>query len=101
MRLLVSLLLVIVSGAACAAGGPRYQPMPSMSQEDFGRLTKGLAKHPPRLSRDRLPPHFKIGRCLLRVDGKRLISGRCAYMVRRGGEFEMHGPRHETGPGMS
>lgn len=27
------------------------------------------------------------------MDGKRLISGPCAYTVRRGGEFEMHGPR--------
>jgi len=41
----------------------------------------------------RLPPDYKWGQCLLEVEGKRYISGRCAYQVSHGGSFEIQGPK--------
>jgi hypothetical protein len=38
-----------------------------------------------------------IGRCLFEVKGKRLISGRCAYSIDKGGSFEISGPRQIYG----
>jgi hypothetical protein len=46
------------------------------------------ASHPHRLPKD-----FKWGRCLLVVDGKTRISGRCAYSISAGGDFIINGPR--------
>jgi hypothetical protein len=43
--------------------------------------------------RRRLPDGYRWGRCLLHVDGKTLISGRCAYSIERGGGFYIAGPR--------
>ncbi|NEX91907.1 hypothetical protein [Caulobacter sp. 17J65-9] len=43
--------------------------------------------------RHRLPPGYKWGRCLLEVDGKALISGRCSYRIGKGGAFYIAGPR--------
>jgi hypothetical protein len=51
-----------------------------------------LATHPPLLTRDRLPAGGKIGRCLLQIDGKTLISGACAYSIGEGGDFHIDGP---------
>jgi hypothetical protein len=41
----------------------------------------------------RLPKDFRWGRCLLVVDGKTRISGKCAYTIKKGGEFFIEGPR--------
>jgi hypothetical protein len=41
----------------------------------------------------RLPAGYRWGRCLLEVDGKTLISGRCAYSLEKGGGFWIAGPR--------
>ena len=51
-----------------------------------------LIAYPPVLTRDRLPKGYRIGRCLLEVDGNRLIDGKCAYIIRRGGDFHIDGP---------
>jgi hypothetical protein len=34
-----------------------------------------------------------IGRCLFEVNGRRLISGACAYSISKNGSFEIDGPR--------
>ena len=52
-----------------------------------------LVAHPPMIVRARLPPGFRIGRCLLVVDGRTRISGKCAYRIHKGGEFHIDGPR--------
>jgi hypothetical protein len=41
----------------------------------------------------RLPKGYHWGRCLLVYDGKTRISGRCAYEIRKDGEFYIAGPR--------
>lgn len=41
----------------------------------------------------RLPPDFRWGRCLLEVEGKQYIQGRCAYHIGSGGLLEIHGPQ--------
>jgi hypothetical protein len=53
-----------------------------------------LAAGAPATARQgRLWPGFQWGRCLLEVDGRAYISGRCAYLIEAGGSFEIHGPR--------
>ena len=93
MRLILAILLFILPGVASAADEPRYKPMPSMPMEEFERLLEKLVEHPPQLTASRLLPYYKIGRCLLEVQGKRLIDGKCAYIIGKDGEFEIHGPR--------
>lgn len=52
-----------------------------------------LAAKPPYLSKARLPKGYKIGRCLLEVNGQQRISGPCTYHIERGGAFHIDGPR--------
>lgn len=99
MRPAVVLLALTLAGAAHAAPD-RYKPMPSISYERYERLIKRLLAHPPMLSKARLPDGFKIGRCLLVVDGRTLISGPCSYTIAthsdiatQPGDFEFSGPR--------
>jgi len=99
MRSAAALFALVLAQAAHAAPD-RYKPMPSMSYERYGRLIGHLLAHPPRLSKARLPRGFRIGRCLLQVDGRTLISGPCSYTIAahpdvamRTGDFEFHGPR--------
>jgi hypothetical protein len=40
----------------------------------------------------RLPAGYAWGKCVLKVDGKTYISGRCAYSMQRGGSLEINGP---------
>jgi hypothetical protein len=50
--------------------------------------TLALAALPAQAAgRHRLPAGQKWGRCLLTVDGKTRISGRCSYRIGKGGEF--------------
>ncbi len=44
-------------------------------------------------SEQRLGEGHNWGRCLLIVDGKTLISGKCGYRITKGGEFYIAGPR--------
>src|ERR1700757_2620000 len=44
-------------------------------------------------SPNRLPKDYRWGRCLLVVDGKTLISGKCSYHISKGGDFQINGPR--------
>ena len=89
MRSVIGLLLVLLSGAATATDGPRYKPTGYWSEVDFEKLIN----NPPDLSSARLPWGYKIGRCLLVVNGQTRISGKCAYEIYRGGEFHVEGPR--------
>ncbi len=41
----------------------------------------------------KLPAGYKLGRCVLEVQGKTYLSGRCAYLVDRDGSFEVIDPR--------
>lgn len=42
-----------------------------------------------------LPANFHWGRCLLKVDGKAYLSGRCAYSFLGGSSFIVEGPRQD------
>jgi hypothetical protein len=44
-------------------------------------------------SQHRLPKGYAWGRCLLVVDGKTQISGKCGYHISKGGAFEIAGAR--------
>jgi hypothetical protein len=98
MRTAAALFALVLTQAAHAVPD-RYRPMPSMSYERYERLIKRLLAHPPKLSNARLPDGFRIGRCLLEVDGRTLISGPCSYTIEahsnvasRPGDFEFNGP---------
>ncbi|MEO5772771.1 MAG: hypothetical protein ABIQ32_01455 [Sphingomicrobium sp.] len=92
MRLLAAILLTLVPAVARAADGQRNEPASSLSYEE--QLIEKLIKDPPHLSKARrLPPSFKIGRCLLVVEGQTRISGKCAYRIDKGGGFLIEGPR--------
>jgi hypothetical protein len=41
----------------------------------------------------RLPAGTHWGRCLLVVDGKKRIDGKCSYHIGKGGDFHIDGPR--------
>jgi hypothetical protein len=56
-----------------------------------------LIASPPPLTKERLPKGYKIGKCLLEVDGKTRISGPCSYIIYKGGEFHIDGPRQVFG----
>lgn len=60
---------------------------------DYDAHYAKLAANPPYLSKERLPKGYKIGRCLFVVDGQRRISGPCAYIIEKGGDFHIAGPR--------
>ncbi|MFZ1566990.1 hypothetical protein, partial [Sphingorhabdus sp.] len=73
------------------AGAPKQFKMPP--DFDYDRHYAKLAANPPHLSAARLPKGYKIGKCLLVVDGQTRISGPCAYILHKGGEFHIAGPR--------
>ncbi len=93
MRLALAMALLLVQHTAPQSKAHRFKPMPSMPNEAYVRLTERLTAHPPYLTPERVPDGYKMGRCLLEVKGRRLISGRCAYSISKSGAFEMHGPR--------
>jgi|ERR1044072_3222737 hypothetical protein len=41
----------------------------------------------------KLPAGTHWGRCLLVVEGKTRINGRCSYSISKGGDFHIDGPR--------
>jgi hypothetical protein len=84
MRITLAILVALSTPATAVSAHP---------EEDFERLTGRLQEHPPHLSAARLPPGYKIGRCLFEVRGKRLISGKCAYTIGKDGEFQIDGSR--------
>jgi hypothetical protein len=47
--------------------------------------------------RHRLPADYHWGRCLLVVDGRTRISGRCGYRIEKNGDFQINGPRQVYG----
>jgi hypothetical protein len=89
MKLAALVALVLLPAVSRAAGDPRHKSVESMTEDDLIRLMK----HPPYISKARLPRGYKIGRCLFVFDGKTLISDKCAYQVSKGGGFLIEGPR--------
>lgn len=88
----VSAALLLACWAIPSIAGERQQfKMPP--DFDYDAHYAKLAANPPYLSAARLPKGYKIGRCLLVVDGQTRISGPCAYILHKGGEFHMAGPR--------
>jgi len=98
MRALYALFATLVlNSTALTARADRFPELHPDSDpkvwEQYLKLTEQLAKNPPYLTPDRLPEGYKIGRCLLEVKGRTYVSGKCAYSISKGGEFEFHGPR--------
>jgi hypothetical protein len=94
MRCALAVALLSSPTLADAAGAPRHKRMPHcMEFEQADPLFRRLENNPPYLTPERLPAHLKIGRCLFVVRGKRIIDGKCAYGIGKGGEFEIQGPR--------
>ena len=54
-----------------------------------------LASVPAAARPQPLPAGYHWGRCLLQVDGKDYISGRCSYNVQAGGSFMIEGPKQD------
>jgi hypothetical protein len=40
-----------------------------------------------------LPEGYRWGRCILEVDGKSYLSGRCAFLIEKDGSFEILDPQ--------
>lgn len=59
----------------------------TMAIASVGAATPGASSKGPRL-----PEDFKWGRCLLQVDGRKYIAGRCAYHLDEDGSFEIADP---------
>ena len=98
MRYLLVILLMCAPGLANAAEKLRHKSMPPcMPDEQYTRLADRLAKHPPYITPERLPPGSKIGRCLFTVKGKRLVDDKCAYNVDKDGSIGFDGPRQIYG----
>ena len=83
------LLLGVLALPASATDAPKRRPVKAMSEAEIDRLIK----NPPAIAVARLPRGYKIGRCLLIVDGKTRIAGTCAYRITKGGEISIEGPR--------
>lgn len=81
-----AVLFATLLGATPLAGPQTHRHWP----ED---VVDRLVAHPPRIAQARLPHGTRIGRCLLVVDGRTRISGRCAYRIHKGGAFHIDGPR--------
>jgi hypothetical protein len=90
MRLFLVLLMAGLTISLNAAEARKFK-MPS--DFDLESHAVKLAANPPHLSKGRLPKGYKIGRCLLVVDGQTRISGPCAYYISKGGDFYITGPR--------
>lgn len=79
-------------GAALALAGCAGDGLPDVARTE--RRIDALIANPPVLSATRrLPSGWRIGRCLLEVDGTRRIDGPCAYKRDKDGGFAIEGPR--------
>ncbi|QNO26890.1 hypothetical protein EEB18_019575 [Sphingopyxis sp. OPL5] len=90
MRILLLSLVACLSIPSTSSEANEFKMPPHF---DYEQHYSKLAAKPPYLSADRLPKGYKIGRCLLVVDGQSRISGPCAYIIHKGGEFHIDGPR--------
>jgi hypothetical protein len=94
MRLSILVLAASLSISLTAADARKFKMPPDFDYEEH---YSKLAANPPYLSNERLPKGYKIGRCLLVVDGRTRISGPCAYYIEKGGNFHIDGPRQVYG----
>jgi hypothetical protein len=81
---------------ASFAIGPAVGAYPKPEQTDgskYEEVVEALIRNPPYITAARVPAHYRLGRCLLEVDGRKLISGPCTYQISKDGSFEFHGPR--------
>lgn len=79
--------------AACEGG---EEDAPAATQEGWEARDQQIAalrENPPRLGGERQVEGYRIGRCLLEVDGRTRISGPCYYRLDSAGGFYMAGPR--------
>ncbi|CAN5531157.1 hypothetical protein BH09PSE4_BH09PSE4_07230 [soil metagenome] len=90
---LAALAALLSASHATAQTVPSRSAFTHMSDQARERLITRLTAHPPYITRKRLPRGYELGRCLLKVDGRTLISGKCAYSISKGGGFELDGPR--------
>ena len=94
MRIFVISLVACLSVSLTSAEARKFKMPPDF---DYDHHYARLAANPPHLSADRLPKGYKIGRCLLVVGGQTRISGPCAYIIYKGGDFHISGPRQVYG----
>lgn len=85
-------LCLIALGALCVPAAASTTASKICKDWDETCIDKLIA-NPPMLTPERLPKGYKIGRCLLEVEGKTRISGPCAYIIHAGGSFLIEGPR--------
>jgi hypothetical protein len=90
MRLSILILSASLSISLTAADARKFKTPPDF---DYEAHDAKLSSNPPYLTKERLPKGFKIGRCLLVVDGQTRISGPCAYKIEKDGSFHITGPR--------
>ena len=88
----ISCIVAISLLAASSIGASQARFKPSDWNDDYEAAADKLIKNPPRLSANRLPKGFKVGRCLLVVYGKTRISGPCSYSIEANGNFHINGP---------
>ena len=94
MRLSSLVLAASLSISLTAADARSFKMPPDFDYEEHYAK---LAANPPYLSKERLPKGYRIGRCLLVVDGQTRISGACAYYIETGGDFHIDGTRQVYG----
>lgn len=70
-----------------------YPKPEQINRSKYEAVVEALVRNPPHITAARVPSHYKLGRCLLEVDGRKLISGPCTYQISEDGSFEFHGPR--------
>lgn len=87
------------ASGSSASPEPAGEAAPVAAPVKSGDLAARLRADPPDLTADRLPEGTKIGRCLLKVDGRTLISGRCSYRMEQDGAVHVDGP-HQVFPGI-
>ena len=93
MRYFVSLALALAAATLAGPVGAERVRFRGNGDVDLEKLSTALLQHPPQLSPSRLPDGYRIGRCLLVVDGQTRISGPCSYSMERNGSFHIDGPR--------
>lgn len=62
-----------------------------IDRDTYDARIEQLLANPPLQTAERVPEGYKLGRCLLEVDGKQLISGPCTYTIWEGGSFQFNG----------
>lgn len=92
MRYTRYLAIALVAASLVGPVGAERVRYTGSGDVDLEKLFTKLQRHPPSLSLSRLQDGYRIGRCLLVVDGQTRIAGRCYYSMERDGSFHIDGP---------